>query len=68
MKYEKVWAFAYLQFEGNKYTAVIDALWKAKLLRAKKDIKKGEFLSAEFFAVEERWLKSIPKELLIDPK
>ncbi|WP_299200047.1 flagellar basal body P-ring formation chaperone FlgA [Thermocrinis sp.] len=68
MEYGKVRAFAYLQFEGNRYTAVIDALWRAKLLRAKKDIKKGELLSAELFDVEERWLKSIPKDLLIDPK
>ena len=68
MEYGKVRAFAYLQFEENRYTAVIDALWRAKLLRAKKDIKKGELLSAELFDVEERWLKSIPKDLLIDPE
>jgi flagella basal body P-ring formation protein FlgA len=68
MEYGKVRAFAYLQFEGNRYTAVIDALWRAKLLRAKRDIKRGELLSAELFDVEERWLKSIPKDLLIDPK
>ncbi len=68
MEYGKVRAFAYLQFEGNRYTAVVDALWRAKLLKAREDIKKGDLLSAELFDVEERWFKSVPKDLLIDPK
>ncbi len=66
MEYGKARAFAYLHFEKGRYTAVVDALWRVKLLKAKKDIKKGEQLFAELFDVEERWLKSVPKDLLID--
>jgi len=61
-------ALAYLNFQNRRITAVVYALWKAKFLIAKQDIQKGTLLSPELFDREERWLRSIPQDLTINPE
>lgn len=63
MEYGKSRAIAYVYSKGERYYAVIDALWKVEVFIALKDIEKGSPIEPVFLKREERFMKSIPSDL-----
>lgn len=68
MEYGKSRMIAYIYSGDERHQALIDALWKVKVFVAKEDIDKGTPISTELFRVEERFMKSIPSDLRLNPE
>lgn len=63
MEYGRSRAVAYLYSGRERYQAIVNALWKAKVFIALEDIPKGSPIRPEQFKVEERFMKTIPSDL-----
>ena len=68
MEYGKSRAVAYLYSGKERYQAIVNALWKAKVFIALEDIPKGNPIRPEQFRVEERYMKTIPSDLRLSPE
>ncbi len=68
MEYSKSRMVAYIYSGDERHQALIDALWKVKVFVAKEDIEKGTPINPELFRVEERFMKSIPSDLRLNPE
>ncbi|MFN4319012.1 MAG: flagellar basal body P-ring formation chaperone FlgA [Aquificaceae bacterium] len=68
MEYGKSRTIAYIHSGDERYQAFIDVLWKVKVFVAKEDIEKGAFIKEELFRVEERFMKSVPSDLRLNPE
>ncbi len=68
MEYGRSRAVAYLYSGGERYQAIIDALWRARVFIALEDIPRGSSIKAEQFKVEERFMKTIPSDLRLNPE
>jgi len=68
MEYGRSRAVAYLYSGRERYQAIIDALWKAKVYIALEDIPQGSPIRPEHFRVEERLMKTIPSDLRLSPE
>jgi len=68
MEYGRSRAVAYLYSGRERYQAIVNALWKAKVFIALEDIPKGSPIRPEQFKVEERFMKTIPSDLRLSPE
>lgn len=68
MEYGKSRAVAYLYSGKERYQAIVNALWKAKVFIALEDIPKGSSIRPEQFRAEERYMKTIPSDLRLSPE
>ncbi|MCS6957575.1 MAG: flagellar basal body P-ring formation chaperone FlgA [Aquificaceae bacterium] len=68
MEYGKSNALAYLYSGEERYQVILDVLWKVKSFVALEDVPKGSLIRLEMFRVEERFMKSVPSDLRLNPE
>lgn len=68
MEYGRSRAVAYVYSGEQRYQAIIEALWKVKVYIAIEDIPKDSPINLDSFRVEERFVKTIPSDLRIEPQ